>query len=60
MVLLNEKQQEEQVKRVRSSWQEKVNQLETQIQTKLDLAEARRQNIEKEQNEKFKEQVRTD
>lgn len=47
------------MKRVRSSWQDKVNQLESQIQTKLELAEARRQNLEKEQNEKFKEQVST-
>nr|CAD7261919.1 unnamed protein product [Timema shepardi]CAD7578763.1 unnamed protein product [Timema californicum] len=47
--------QEDNVKRVRITMQEKVTQLESQIQNKLTLAQTRRKNLEQEQLEKLRE-----
>jgi len=49
--------QEEQVQRVRTGMLEKVNQLETQIQIKLELAQTRREQLEQEQLEKLRSHV---
>jgi DNA-directed RNA polymerase sigma subunit (sigma70/sigma32) len=49
--------QEEQVVRVRAGVTEKVNQLRTQIQSKLDLAKTRREQLEQEQLEKLRSHV---
>nr|CAD7412289.1 unnamed protein product [Timema poppensis] len=51
--------QEDNVKRVRSTMQEKVTQLESQIQNKLTLAQTRRRNLEQEQLEKLREHFMT-
>jgi hypothetical protein len=52
--------QEEQVQRVRAGMVEKVNQLETQIQSKLLLAKTRREQLEQEQLEKLRSLVSND
>jgi DNA-directed RNA polymerase sigma subunit (sigma70/sigma32) len=49
--------QEEQRLRVRTVMTEKTNQLETQIQSKLDLAKTRREQLEQEQLEKLRSHV---
>lgn len=49
--------QEEQVARVRQGLTERVQQLESQIQGKLDQAHERRQNLEREQKEKLRNHV---
>jgi DNA-directed RNA polymerase sigma subunit (sigma70/sigma32) len=52
--------QEEQVQRVRAGMLEKMNQLESQIQSKLDLAKTRREQLEQEQLEKLRSHVSND
>lgn len=49
--------QEEQVARVRQSMSERVQQLESQIQGKLEQARERRESIEREQKEKLRNHV---
>lgn len=49
--------QEEQVARVRQSMTERVQQLESQIQGKLEQARERRESIEREQKEKLRNHV---
>jgi DNA-directed RNA polymerase sigma subunit (sigma70/sigma32) len=52
--------QEEQVQRVRAGMLEKMNQLESQIQSKLELAQTRRKQLEQEQLEKLRNHVSND
>lgn len=49
--------QEEQVARVRQGMSERVQQLESQIQGKLEQARERRETIEREQKEKLRNHV---
>jgi DNA-directed RNA polymerase sigma subunit (sigma70/sigma32) len=49
--------QEEQVQRVRAGMLEKMNQLESQIQSKMELAKTRREQLEQEQLEKLRNHV---
>ena len=49
--------QEEQVVRVRAGVTEKVNQLMAQIQSKMDQAKTRREQLEQEQLEKLRNHV---
>lgn len=49
--------QEEQVARVRQGMTERVQQLESQIQGKLEQARERRESIEREQKEKLRNHV---
>ena len=57
MPLNNFHKKEEQVSRVRHNLSVRVQQLETQIQEKLDQARERREVIEREQKEKLREHV---